>query len=152
MDQTQLVVALAPVVADTLVAVDDQGGDAQHLEAGGGDEAGVAGADDENGRLQLRVGQLLLVAALLGPVLAGRVGAVGHAVGPVLEHALRIAVERLERRVNGVGLPGAAAAAVLQQLDHAVAGANGGGDGDEGEDGGQLALKVQGGHKAGGGV
>ena len=135
-------IALAPVVADTLVAIDDEGRDAQHFEAGGSDEADVAGADDEHGRLQLWVGHLQLVAAQLGPVLAGLVGAMGHAIGPVLEHTLRIAVERLERCEDGIGLQGAIDAVVLQQPDHAVAGADGGGDSDEGVDGRQLALKV----------
>ena len=102
----------------------------------------MAGADDEHGRLQLWISHLQLVAAQLSPVLAGWVGAMGHTIGPVLEHALRIAVERLEGCEDGIGLQGAVAAVVLQQLDHPVAGADGGGDSDEGVDGRQLALKV----------
>ena len=69
--QRQRVIALAPVVADARVAVDDQRIDAELLQPRGDAQPGLPASDDQHGGIA--VGISALSRATVGPVLGAEV-------------------------------------------------------------------------------
>ncbi len=67
--QDERVIAIAPVVADARLAIDDQRIDAQLLEARGDRKPGLSAADHEHGRVAVGIGDgcCLRPSSQLGP-------------------------------------------------------------------------------------
>src|SRR4029434_6106465 len=95
----QRVVALAPVVADALFAIDDQRVDIQLLQPRGDREAGLAAADPEHGGSAVGIAGRGL--AQIEPVGAAKIARIGVAARPIdaelLLEALEFAKLRQER-------------------------------------------------------
>ena len=78
--QGQRVIAVAPVVTDALLAVNDQGVDLQLTQACGDRKPGLAPADDQHNRISLDVfgGGF----PEIEPVGAPKIARIGRAFGP----------------------------------------------------------------------
>ena len=113
--QRQRMVARAPVVADALVAVDDQRVDAELMQARGNRKSGLAAADNEHRGLAIVIGARL--AQPVGPVLGAEIArAVG--LGPDAE-CLFVSSEFFQCRDDR---PGAQAGGIGRETDNAGAG------------------------------
>ena len=115
--QGERVVALAPVVADALVAIDYQRVDTQRIEPGRDRESGLAAAHHQNRRVVIDIGRRL--APLIEPVLAAEVARVALGVAHRARPAVGIAVQFLERGEQRPGAP-RAVGCVLDKTNHAV--------------------------------
>ena len=93
--QRQRMIALAPVVADPLPAIDDQRVDVELAEPGRDRKARLAAADHEDGGVAVGVG--LALAALIEPVVAAEIARVGLARWPALADVLLETFQLLER-------------------------------------------------------
>ncbi len=104
--QGERVIAPPPVVADPLVAIDDQRVDAQRPQARGGGEARLAAADHEHDGIAILVG--LRLDALVEPIGAAEVAAVALGIAQFARPAVGPAVQFLERGEQRPGAPGSA--------------------------------------------
>ena len=129
--QRERMIALAPVVADARLAIDDERVDVERLQSRGDGEAGLAAADDENFGIAVGVGGGRQ--ALVEPVGAAEIARVGFA-GRAARAAdvLLVALDLVER---GEQVPGFEFAAVGGEADDAVAAGLRGLEGEDGFDG-----------------
>ena len=104
--ENEVVIALAPGIANAFVAVDDQGVETEAAQAGADAEAGLAAADNQHGRFVVFVCALAIAgvepvfgAKAAGPLFAGR---------PVRVDAFFMACNLIERRQHdpAAQLPG----------------------------------------------
>jgi hypothetical protein len=93
--QRERVVALAPVVADALAAVHDQGIDLPLRETGGHRQPGVPAADHQHRRIAVAV--FAAGFAPVQPVRPGKIARVRLALRPQLAHLLLVSAELGER-------------------------------------------------------
>jgi hypothetical protein len=114
--QRQRVIALAPVVADARLAIDDQRVDLQLGQPRRDREPGLPAADHQHGRVAVRIGGGCL--AQIEPVRAAEVARVGLPGRPRLADALLVALDRVER---GQQRPGLGALRAGGQPQHAAA-------------------------------
>src|SRR5215467_8195660 len=112
-------VARAPVVADTLVPIDDQRIDAELMQARGNRKPGLAAADNKHRGIAIVISARL--AQAVGPVLGAEIA---RAVGlrPDSE-CLFVSSEFFERRDDR---PGAQAGGIWSETDNAGTAAEGG--------------------------
>ena len=100
--QGQRVIALAPVVADARLAVDDQRVDAELRQARGDRKPGLPAADDEHGRVAVGVcGGGFPQVEPVGPA---KIARVGFAWRPRSADLLLEPLELVERREQRPGL------------------------------------------------
>ena len=107
--QRQRVIALAPVVADARLAIDDQRVDLQLREPRRDREPGLPAADDQHGRVAVGVGGGCL--AQVEPVRAAEIARVGLAGRPRPADPLLVALDLVERGEQRPGLRRAAVGA-----------------------------------------
>jgi hypothetical protein len=88
------VVALAPVVPDALVPVDDEGIDVQAPEPRRDGQPRLAGADDQHRRIAVKIG--LAADALIQPIVAAEVARIGFPARPTRADLLLEALQFLE--------------------------------------------------------
>jgi hypothetical protein len=91
--EDELSVPLAPVVADGVVGVDDEGGDVEHLESSVGRQTALAGANNQD--RWFGVGEVDAVLAPFSPAFASGVVAVLNAPGSVVTQGLLVTGEGL---------------------------------------------------------
>ena len=119
--QRQRVIALAPVVADPRLAVDDQGVDLQLLEARGDAQPGLAAADHQHRRIA--VGIFGLGLAQVEPVRAAKIARIGVAARPRDAELFLKTLQFFQRRQQRPGFQPAAVAGIRGQPHNAVAAA-----------------------------
>ena len=107
-------VALAPVVADALLAIDDQGIDVQLLQARGDGKPGLSAADDKHGRVAVGIAGGCL--AQVEPVGAAKIARIGVAARAL---DAELFLETFEFAKLGQQRPGLEAVAVVRIRDQA---------------------------------
>ena len=119
--QRQRVVALAPVVADPRLAVDDQRVDLQLLQPRGDAQPGLAAADHQHGRVAVGIfGRRL---AQIEPVRPAEIARIGLAARPRDAELLLEAFQLLQRGQQRPGFQPVAVGGIRDQAQDAVAAA-----------------------------
>ncbi len=130
--QRERVVALAPVVADACLAIDDQRVDLQLRQARGDRQPRLATADHEH--RGITIGIRACGVALVEPVGAVEIARVRLATRPGLAELFLMATQRFERGEEHPGFERTACAGIGRQAQHAVAGTDRGVEGEDGLD------------------
>ena len=101
--QRERVIALAPVVAHTLVTIDDQGVDRQLPQACGNRQTRLTGSDHDDGRIALEIGRILQPS--IEPVGLPEIARIVRAPGPRAPKLLFMTTNRIERGHQRPGTP-----------------------------------------------
>ena len=112
--QRQRMVALAPIVADTLLAIDDQRIDVQLFQPRGDGKAGLAAADHEDGRVAVGIGGRCV--AQVEPVGAAKIARIGVAARAI---DAELFLKTLEFAKLGQQCPGFQPVAIVRIGDQA---------------------------------
>ncbi len=117
--QGQRVIALAPVVADALFAIDDQRIDIQLLQAGGDAQAGLSAADDEHGGIMIVVSSRGF--SQIEPVRPAKIPRIGVAARTLGAELLLKTLELAKLRQQRPGLWRVAIVGIRDQPDNSAA-------------------------------